>query len=60
MYEIRSRDLDGKVVGQSENLQTVKEHADNLRQKLNQHFDIYEVKQVWTTQTLDEVIKNTS
>jgi len=57
MFEIRSRDLNGMVVGKSEDLQTVKDRADDLRLKLNQHFDIYEVKQVWTTQTLADAIK---
>lgn len=57
MYEIRSRELNGRVVGKSENFDVVKGQAERLKKDLNQEFDIYKVEQVWTTQTLDEAMK---
>lgn len=41
----------------SEDFETSKKVALQMKDELAENFSISEVKQVWTTQTLDEVIK---
>lgn len=55
MYEVRNRY--GVAVEQSEKLSVAKMFAEDRKKKTGLNYTIYEVKQVWTTQTLDEAVK---
>lgn len=61
MYEVRNmhnqpvRSHGQKV--QDMVLNVAKARAEALHKLNGQHYTIYEVKQVWTTQTLDEALK---
>ena len=56
MYEVRSRNLGHDIVAMSEDLLMAKIKAEDKRRATGQHYDIYEVKQVWTTQTVNDLI----
>lgn len=56
MFEVRNRH--NETLYRNENLQLAKIQAEYLHDgNKKYHYDVYEVKQVWTTQTLDEAIK---
>lgn len=55
MFEVRNRK--DEVVGCSESFETAKNLAQHKHEnRPAMQYDVYEVKQVWTTQTLDEAM----
>lgn len=59
MYHIKN--LKGSVEhGKTERLGEAVKMAEALCKEYGQNFEVIEVRQVWTTQTLDEVINSTS
>lgn len=55
MFQVRRRD--NTIVYSNESFLSARVRADHLQEVFNEHFDVYEVKQVYTTQTLEEFIK---
>lgn len=55
-YNVTVRDRFGEYI--SENLDELKKKAERLKEATGSNFTIVEVKQVWTTSTLDEAIKS--
>lgn len=56
MFEVRNRN--SILVYQSGEFSRAKEYAKELAKEFDEPFDIFEIKQVWTTETSDEVLKD--
>jgi len=50
------KDGANKIRRSRENFEEAKAEALKLKEETKENFAVYEVKQVWTTQTLDEVM----
>lgn len=56
MFEVLNSD--NVVVYKSNNINLAKMQAQRMREELAEQFTVWEIKQVWTTQTLDEALKS--
>lgn len=56
MFEVRNSN--GELIDELENFNGAKAIAENFKMANKQNYHVYEIKQVWTTQTLDEAIAN--
>lgn len=56
MFEVLNQD--NIICFKTEDFKKAKEIALKMKDELGENFNIYEHKQVWTTQTLDEAIKS--
>ena len=52
MFEVRDRD--GNTIYRNESFLACRVRAQKQADKYGKHYDVYEVKQVYTTQMLDE------
>ena len=60
MFQVRRQTQadDSVLVFQSESFEKARQEAEAFKQTTGSQYGVYEVKQVWTTQTLDEALES--